>query len=177
MDLFFYLVPGLILAVVLFGAYRVVQRSLQLRSAWNSGLTAEARCLRMFTTTHGGGNDTSVRTTLHHVYEFTARDGRVVRFEEEDGPATTVEGDIVTVYYAEGHEVAATAKAPGRAKLAASTIAILTFLGVMAVFCVGFMVTYHQMSEAFDFGFGFGFGEDTGDSIDTVVVDGVTMTP
>ncbi|MFF4258472.1 hypothetical protein ACFY1L_45520 [Streptomyces sp. NPDC001663] len=171
MDLFFYLVPGLILAVVLFGAYRVVRRSLQIRSAWNSGLTAEARCLRMFTTTHGGSGDTSVSTTLHHVYEFTARDGRVVRFEEEGGPATTLEGDFVTVHYAEGANVVATAKAPRRATLAASTVAILAFLGVIAVFCVGFMVTYHEMSTVFS------FGEGTDDTTNTVVVDGVTMTP
>ncbi|GAA4082578.1 DUF3592 domain-containing protein [Streptomyces shaanxiensis] len=171
MDLLFYLVPGLILAAALFGAYRVVRRSLQIRSAWNSGLTAEGRCLRMFTTTHGGSGDTSVRTTLHHVYEFTARDGRTVRFEEEDGPATIVEGDIVTVYYAEGRDVVATAKAPRRAKLAASTVAGLAFLGVVAVFCVGFMVTYSQMSDEF------GFGTGVDDTTDTVVVDGVTMTP
>lgn len=171
MDVMFYLVPSLILAVVLFGAYRVVRRSLQIRGAWNSGLTAEGRCLRMFTTAHGGGRDTSVHTTLHHVYEFTARDGRVVRFEEEDGPATTLEGDFVTVYYKEGSEVVATAKVPRRAGLAASTIGILAFLGVVAVFCVGFMVTYHQMSDEF------GFGEGTDDTTDTIVVDGVTMTP
>jgi hypothetical protein len=171
MDLIFYLVPGLILAVVLFGAYRVVRRSLQVRSAWNSGLTAEGRCLRMFTTTHGGSGDTSVRTTMHHVYEFTAHDGRTVRFEEEDGPATILEGDFVTVYYAEGRDVVATAKTPSRAKLAASTVAILAFLGVVAVFCVGFMVTYGQMSDEF------GFGDDVDDTTDTVVVDGVTITP
>ncbi|MFI6011378.1 hypothetical protein ACIBAG_21605 [Streptomyces sp. NPDC051243] len=170
MDLMFYVVPGFILAVVLFGAYRVVRRSLQVRSAWNSGLTAEARCLRMFTTTHGGSGDTSVSTTLHHVYEFTARDGRVVRFEEEDGPATTVEGDIVTVHYTEGRNVVATAKPPRRARLAASTVFPLAFLGVVAAICVTFMVTFHQTAE-------FGFGEETGDTVDTVVVDGVTMTP
>ncbi|MCD9872125.1 DUF3592 domain-containing protein [Streptomyces guryensis] len=172
MDVLFYLVPSLILAVVLFGAYSVVRRSLQMNSAWNSGLTAEGRCLRMFTTTHGGSGDSSVHTTMHHVYEFTARDGRVVRFEEKDGPATVLEGDFVTVYYREGSEVVATAKAPRRAGLAASTIAVLAFLGVIAVFCVGFMVTYHQMSESF----GFGLGESTDDTTNTVV-DGVTMTP
>ncbi|MCX5048428.1 MULTISPECIES: hypothetical protein [unclassified Streptomyces] len=171
MDVLFYLVPCLIMALVLFGAYRVLRRSLQIRSAWNSGLTAEARCLRMFTTTHGGGHDTSVSTTLHHVFEFTARDGRLVRFEEENGPATILEGDFVTVYYAEGREVIATAKAPRRAGLAASTIAILTFLGVIVVFCVAFMVTFSQMSDEF------GFGEGTDDTTNTVVVDGVTITP
>ncbi|MEV0175278.1 hypothetical protein AB0I00_29680 [Streptomyces sp. NPDC050803] len=172
MDFFFYLVPGLILAVVLLGAHRLVRRALRLRRAWNSGLTAEGRCLRMFTTTHGGSGDTSVSTTLHHVYEFTARDGRVVRFEEEDGPATTLEGDFVTVHYAEGGEIFATAKAPRRAGLAAATVGALAFLGVIAVFCVGFMVTYHKMSD--EFGFGSGEGTDIGD---TVVIDGETLTP
>ncbi len=172
MDFFFYAVPGLILAVVLFGAYRIVHRALRLRRAWNSGLTAEARCLRMFTTTHGGSGDSSVSTTLHHVYEFTARDGRVIRFEEEGGPATTLEGDFVTVHYAEGPEIVATAKAPSRAGLAAATIGFLAFFGVVAVFCVGFMVTYSHLSDAFDFGEGSG-----GDTVDTVVIDGVTMTP
>ncbi|MFI7399039.1 DUF3592 domain-containing protein [Streptomyces sp. NPDC049541] len=171
MDVIFYLVPSLILAVVLLGAYTVLRRALRIRSAWNSGLTAEGRCLRMFTTTHGGGGDTSVSTTLHHVYEFTARSGRVVRFEERGGPATVLEGDFVTVYYKEDDEAVATAKAPRRAGLAASTVGVLAFLGVMAVFCVGFMVTYHQTSE------GFGFGEGSDDTTNTVVVDGVTMTP
>ncbi len=175
MDVFFYLVPSLILAVVLYIAFRVLRRSLQIRGAWNSGLTAEGRCLRMFTTTHGGSGDTSVSTTLHHVYEFTARDGRTVRFEEHDGPATTLEGDFVTVYYKEGHEVVATAKRPQRALLAASTVGVLAFLGVVAVFCVGFMVTYNQMFDGF--GSGFGFGDNPVDTTDTVVVDGVTMTP
>lgn len=171
MDVVFYLVPSLMLAGVLYLSYRVLRRSLQIRSAWNSGLTAEGRCLRVFTTTHGGGNDTSVSTTLHHVYEFTARDGRTVRFEEEDGPATILEGDFVTVYYAEGERVVATAKTPSNGRLAASTGFILAFLGVAVVFCIGFMVTYHQMSD--------GFGSDDGydGSTEVVVIDGVTMTP
>ncbi|MFD7386839.1 DUF3592 domain-containing protein [Streptomyces sp. NPDC059852] len=171
MDALFYVVPCLILAVVLFIGLRVTRRSWQIRAAWNSGLTAEGRCLRTFTTTHGGGRDTSVHTTLHHVYEFTARDGRVVRFEEEDGPATTVVGDFVTVHYTEGPRIAATARRPGHLGLAASTLGVLAVLSVAAVICVTFMATYHGMSSEF------GFGEDTGDAGDTVVVDGVTMTP
>ncbi|MER6626983.1 DUF3592 domain-containing protein [Streptomyces sp. NPDC000987] len=146
MDVLLYLVPGLIMALALFMAYRVTRRWLQVRGAWNSGLTAEGRCLRTFTTTHGGGHDSSVRTTLHHVYEFTARDGRRIRFEEEGGPATRLEGDFVTVYYTDGHRVAATAHEPARAKQAAATFGILAFLGVVVVFCVVFMVTY---TEAF----------------------------
>ncbi|MFI9832045.1 hypothetical protein ACIHIX_30680 [Streptomyces sp. NPDC051913] len=171
MDVFFYLVPGLILALVLFAAYRVLRRAVQIRRAWNSGLTAEARCLRMYTTTHGGGGDTSVHSTLHHVFEFTARDGRTVRFEEEDGPGTILEGDFVTVYYAEGATVVATAKVPRRTVLAASTIGVLAFLGVVAGFCVVFMITFSQMSDEF------GFGDDVDDTTNVVVVDGVTMTP
>lgn len=149
MDVMFYAVPGLVMAVALFGAYRVVRRWLQLRGAWNSGLTAEARCLRMFTTTHGGG-ESRVRTVIHHVYEFTARDGRTVRFEEEDGPRTVLEGDIVTVHYTEGRDVAATAVPPRHRKQAATTFAILAFLGVMVAFCIGFMVTYSDLSSSSD---------------------------
>jgi hypothetical protein len=146
MDVVLYAVPGLIMAGAFFMAYRVLRRWLQMRGAWNSGLTAEARCLRAFTTTHGGGHDTSVHTTLHHVYEFITHDGRVIRFEEEDGPGTIIEGDYVTVHYTDGPQVVATAHAPSRGRHAAATIGILAFLGVIVVFCVGFMVTYAEMS-------------------------------
>lgn len=152
MDTMFYLVPGLIMAVTLFAAYRVVRRWLQIRSAWNSGLTAEARCLRAYTTVSGGQGDTSVRTTLHHVYEFTARDGRAVRFEEEGGPGTIVDGDFVTVYYKEGSEVVATAHAPRRVKQAAATFGTLVFLGVIVAFCVGFIVSYASAVGGSDVG-------------------------
>ncbi|MFF6913143.1 hypothetical protein [Streptomyces sp. NPDC012466] len=145
MDVMFYGIPGLIMAGVLFMAYCVLRRWLQIRGAWDSGLTARARCLRTYTTTHGGG-DTSVRTTLHHVYEFSTHDGRVIRFEEEDGRGTVLEGDCVTVYYTDGPQVRATAHAPSRGKHAAATFGILAFLGVIVVFCVGFMVVYTEMS-------------------------------
>ncbi|MFJ5773560.1 hypothetical protein [Streptomyces sp. NPDC093094] len=149
MDVFFFLVPGVMIAGALFMASRVVRRWLQLGAAWNSGLTAEARCLRTYTTTYGGGGDTSVRTALHHVYEFTARDGRTVRFEEEGGPGTTVEGDYVTVRYAEGPEVVATALAPRHGRAAAGAVGTLVFLGVIVAFCVGFMVTYATVFQDF----------------------------
>ncbi|MCL6738404.1 DUF3592 domain-containing protein [Streptomyces neyagawaensis] len=147
MDMFLYIVPGLIMAVVAFAAYRVLRRWLLIQRAWNSGLTAEGRCLKAFTTVSKAmGKSSAVHTTIHHVYEFTTRDGRPIRFEEEDGPMTTVEGDFVTVYYTEGPSVVATAHQPGRAKQAAASFGILAFLGVIFVFCVGFMVTFHQMS-------------------------------
>ncbi|MGW5034447.1 hypothetical protein ACWEQW_24670 [Streptomyces nigra] len=158
MDALFYVVPCLILAIVLFFGFHATRHWWQIRAAWNSGLTAEGRCLRTFTTTYGNGRD-QVRTMLHHVYEFTARDGRVVRFEEESGPATTVEGDIVTVHYAEGARIVATARRPSRAGLAASTVGVLAILGVVAAICVGFMITYHDMSSEFP------FGDDTTESV------------
>ncbi|MFF5359260.1 DUF3592 domain-containing protein [Streptomyces scabiei] len=148
MDVFFYLIPVVMMTFIGFMAYRVLIRWLRVRRAWDSGLTAEARCLRTFTSVHRNtGEHSSVRTTVHHVYEFTARDGRAVRFEEEDGPMTTIEGDFVTVYYTDGPEVVATAHAPGeRVKQAAAGLGILAFLGVAFAFCVFFMVTYHRFS-------------------------------
>ncbi|MDV9171528.1 DUF3592 domain-containing protein [Streptomyces sp. W16] len=147
MEALFYIAPLLIIALVVFGAIVVIRRSRQVGSAWSSGLTAEARCLRTYTTTSGGG-DTMVSTTLHHVYEFTTREGRTVRFEERNGPGTTLEGDIVTVHYAAEHPERATAHAPARGKLAAETGCVLVFFGVIVAFCVVFMVVAHEM---FDF--------------------------
>ncbi|MFC9679315.1 hypothetical protein [Streptomyces sp. NPDC056948] len=161
MDVIFYVAPGLIMALALFMAYRVVRRWLQIRGAWNSGLTAEGRCLRAYTTVSGGHGDTSVRTTLRHVYEFIALDGRVIRFEEDGGPGTTLDGDYVTVYYTAGRQVVATAQAPSRAKHAMAVVGILAFLGVVVVFCAGFVVTYAQIFAPYsDFVFG-GSGDAT----------------
>lgn len=147
MDLFFYVVPGIIIAGALAMAAVTVRRSLQLRSNWNSGLTAEARCLSTYTTTSGGG-DTSATTTLHHVYEFTTREGRPVRFEEANGPRTTVEGDIVTVHYTQARPERATAHAPAPAKVLAGAAGVLVFLSVVVLFCVGFLVTFAELSSA-----------------------------
>ncbi|MGW3662794.1 hypothetical protein [Streptomyces sp. NPDC005141] len=123
-------------------------------SAWSSGLTAEARCLRSYTTVSGGGNDTSVTTTLHHVYEFTTRDGRAIRFEESNGRPTVVEGDIVTVHYTAQRPEKATAHAPSPVRAAAGTVVMVAFLGVIVAFCVGFMITYHEISASGDALFG-----------------------
>lgn len=121
MVVLFYIIPGLMIAGILFAAYATIQRSAQLQRAWDSGLTAQGRCLRMFTTTSGGSGDSRASSTLHHVYEFTARDGRVIRFEETGGPATRIEGDSVTVYYTEGDDAHATARAPDHAGNKAGT--------------------------------------------------------
>ncbi|WP_329598432.1 DUF3592 domain-containing protein [Streptomyces pseudovenezuelae] len=144
MNAIFYVVPVLIMAVALFGAYLVVRRWLRMRRAWRSGLTAEARCLRVYATAHGGG-DTRVRTSLRHVYEFRARDGRVVRFEEEGGPGTVLEGDIVTVHYSDGADVVATAR-PGRGGYGCSACAVLACVGMVVLVCLVFMITVTTMS-------------------------------
>jgi hypothetical protein len=154
MDVFFYAIPGLIIAAVVFAAVRIIRRLLDLRRAWNSGLTAEAHCLRSYTTTSGGGGDSSVTTTLHHVYEFRTREGRAVRFDERGGPSTIIEGDIVTVHYTAERPEKATAHAPSPVRAAAGTVGILVFLGVIVAFCVGFMATYHEMSSESDLPFG-----------------------
>ena len=173
MEAFFYLVPSLMIALALTGLVHLLLRARRVRSAWNSGLTAEARCLNTYTTTSGGGGDSSVSTSLHHVYEFTTREGRPVRFEESDGPRTIVTGDIVTVRYPAEHPEWATAKPPRPGRLLAEQGCLLAFFGVFIAGCIAFMVGFSLMSDDFSFG----FGEGVDDTTNTVVVDGVTMTP
>jgi hypothetical protein len=139
MEALFTVVPLLMIAFAVYGAVAVLRRSRQISSAWSRGITAEARCVRSYTTTSGGG-DSMVRTTLHHVYEFTTRDGRVIRFDEEDGPSTTIENDIVTVHYLPERPERATAKVPARGKLTASTGCALLFLAGFIAFAIFFMV-------------------------------------
>ncbi|MFF8730305.1 DUF3592 domain-containing protein [Streptomyces sp. NPDC015171] len=145
METLFYAVPCLMLAGFGYAAYLLVRRARRINRTWTHGLTAEARCLRMYTTTSGGGGDTSVHTTLHHVYEFRARDGRTVRFEEEGGPATVLEGDFATVHYLPELPQQATAKPPAPGRLVAGTGCGLVFLGVAGAFCVGFMLVAHEI--------------------------------
>ncbi|MEW2493371.1 DUF3592 domain-containing protein [Streptomyces nodosus] len=149
MEMLFYIVPLLMIGGAVFMLIRVFGRSRDVRSAWNSGLTAEARCLRTYTTTSGGG-ETQVSTTLHHVYEFTTREGRGVRFEESNGSATVVEGDIVTVYYTAEHPERATAHALARGKLAAESGCLLAFLGVFIAGCVIFMIVVRTVFSLTD---------------------------
>ncbi|MFH9978058.1 DUF3592 domain-containing protein [Streptomyces sp. NPDC017179] len=151
MEALFYVVPLLMIGAAVFTLTRVLRRAREVRGAWGSGLTAEARCLRTYATTSGGG-ETMVSTTLHHVYEFTTRDGRSVRFEESNGPATVVEGDIVTVHYVAERPERATAHAPAHGKLTAESGCLLAFLGVFITGCVIFMVVVHAaFSVADDF--------------------------
>ncbi|MET7683631.1 DUF3592 domain-containing protein [Streptomyces sp. NPDC005423] len=141
MAVLFSIVPLLLIGLAVCGAVVVLRRARQVSSAWSSGITAEARCIRSYTTTSSSSSgDSSVRTTLHTVYEFTTRDGRVIRFDETDGPSTRVEGDIVTVHYLPEHPERATAKLPAPGKLAASTGCALLFIGVFIAFAVFLIV-------------------------------------
>ncbi|WP_405882188.1 DUF3592 domain-containing protein [Streptomyces sp. NBC_01136] len=160
MDVFFYVVPGLIMTVAIFIAVKVIRRSLELNRAWSSGLTAEARCLRSYATTSGGG-DTSVSTTLHHVYEFRTREGRTVRFEEANGPGTILEGDIVPVHYIAERPEKATAHVPSRGKLTAETVVVLVICGVAVLFCVGFIVGVHEFFSIWNESTGGDDGQET----------------
>ncbi|MFJ3302600.1 DUF3592 domain-containing protein [Streptomyces sp. NPDC086549] len=143
MEALFYILPGIFVVVGIFGVVRTLRRSSEISRAWRHGRTAEARCLRSYTTTSGGGGDTSVTTTLHHVYEFTTAEGRAVRFDEPNGPSTVVEGDFVTVYYLPDRPERATAHRPARGKLAAGTGCMLVFFGVFIAFSIIFMVMAH----------------------------------
>jgi hypothetical protein len=143
MEAMFYVVPVLMIALALSGMIALLRRAQHISSAWNSGLTAEGRCLNTYTTTSGGSGDTSVSTTLHHVYEFTTREGYAVRFEEKNGPGTIITGDIVTVRYTAEHPERATAKAPARGRLLAEQGCVLAFFGVFIAVCVMFMVVVH----------------------------------
>ncbi|WP_448322182.1 hypothetical protein [Streptomyces sp. CO7] len=143
----FYVVPAIIGAVALAMAVKVVKGYVSLRQAWSSGLTAQARCLRTFTTT-SGTSDGPVTTTLHHVYEFTPAAGVPVRIEEQDGPATTLEGDVVTVYYSVDRPEKATSQAPGTGRSTAGLVVSLVFIGAVLAFCVFFALQAHEMFAA-----------------------------
>ncbi|MER5430879.1 DUF3592 domain-containing protein [Streptomyces sp. NPDC002588] len=151
MDIFFLIVPSIMIVGILFAMYTVISRSRRVSRAWGSGLTAEARCLRTYTTTGtSGGEHHRVTTTLHHVYEFTTREGAAVRFEEENGPGTVLEGDIVTVFYPADRPEQATARPPAPGRLLAESGCLLAFLGVVLAFCVVFMVTAEVAFSAAD---------------------------
>ncbi|TPQ18394.1 DUF3592 domain-containing protein [Streptomyces sporangiiformans] len=137
--LFLLLVPTLILALVVFSMVKMIGRTREVRRAWTSGLTAQARCLRTYTTTSGGGGNTSVTTRLHHVYEFMTWDGRVFRFDEVNGPSTRVEGDLAIVYYTAEHPERATAHAPSHGRLSVGTGLTMGCFGVIIAFCVAFI--------------------------------------
>ncbi|MFF2508303.1 DUF3592 domain-containing protein [Streptomyces sp. NPDC058067] len=144
MQVFFVIVPVFIAAVALFMAVTLTRRSMQVRRAWASGLTAEARCLRAYTTT-SRDSDGHRSTTQHHVYEFTPGGGQPVRFEEAYGPATTVQGDVVTVHYTADRPDRATAHAPTPVRATLTLLLLLGLLGFVVAFCVFFVAVAARM--------------------------------
>ncbi|MGW0879493.1 DUF3592 domain-containing protein [Streptomyces sp. NPDC002671] len=145
MELLLYIVPVVMIGFLAFAAYALIRRARRISRTWTHGLTAEGRCLRSYTTTSGGGGDSSVHTTLHHVYEFTTREGRTVRFDEENGPSTVVDGDHVIVRYLPECPELATALPPSRARLAFGTGCGLIVIGLATTVCVVFIVVAHMM--------------------------------
>jgi hypothetical protein len=141
MTAMFYLIPAFIAVAALFTAYGVVRRTVEVRLAWHGGLTAEARCLRAYTTVNRDSDGRSTGSTWHHVYEFTTAAGAPVRFEERNGPATTLEGDVVTVHYTAARPKRATAFPPGSFGNEVKALLTLAFLGVVVAFCVTFVST------------------------------------
>ncbi|MGW0582061.1 DUF3592 domain-containing protein [Streptomyces sp. NPDC002920] len=138
MAVLVYGVPSLVITLVLFGMSRVIAAARRTHRAWN-GLTAEARCLRAYTTT-SRGDDGSVSTHLHHVLEFTTGDGWAVRVKSDDVPATVLEGDTVMVWYEPDHPEEATAEPPALGRLIGRTGCGLLFLSPLIGACVIVMV-------------------------------------
>ncbi|MFD8723658.1 DUF3592 domain-containing protein [Streptomyces sp. NPDC059629] len=147
MEAVFYILPGIFVVVGVFGVVKTLRRSSRISRTWRHGRTAEARCLRSYTTTSGGG-ETPVTTTLRHVYEFRTAEGRVVRFNEASGSSTVIEGDFVTVYYLPEDPSGATARPPAQGKLAAGTGCIVAFFVVFTLFALGFMGVAHFIFSA-----------------------------
>ncbi|MFJ6846174.1 DUF3592 domain-containing protein [Streptomyces griseoluteus] len=143
MDAFLYLVPGVIMAGCVFGAVQVIRRALRTSRMWAHGLTAEGRCLNTYMKT-SGGNDAAVRSTLHHVYEFTTREGERFRFDEVGGDSTVVAGDHVVVRYLAERPQWATALRPAKGRLILGTGVLVVFMGAIAVGCVLFAVSAHS---------------------------------
>ncbi|WP_255949894.1 DUF3592 domain-containing protein [Streptomyces odontomachi] len=141
MDWLGVVIPVLMVLGALYAAVAAVRRQVRLQRAWASGLTAEGVCLRTWTTVTSSDKGGST-TTHHHVYEFLPRGAmKPVRFEEEDGPATVVEGDHVTVYYPADRPDQATAVQRGIRHLL-GTVGTLVFLLVFIVFAGWFAYSW-----------------------------------
>ncbi|MFF7687933.1 DUF3592 domain-containing protein [Streptomyces syringium] len=143
-DVFALALPSLLAVGGIAAIVWAVVRLRRLRSAWRSGLTAHAVCLRSYATTRTrrNGMHRSSSTTLTHLYEFTTPEGQTLRFEESGGPSSVVPGDTVPVRYPAGRPDRATAIPPGDTKTVVGIGVLLAFLTVFVTACVGFGVFY-----------------------------------
>lgn len=140
--------PGLMAAGAVTAAVAAFLRLRRIKAAWNSGLTAEGRCVRTYvvTTVWRRGHQRSSSSELRHVYEFTGPDGEQRRFEE-DGSATVFEGDPVVVRYPHGRPDRATALPPGDRRVkarAAVQIGFCAFFTLVSLAVAGIFFTVAQ---------------------------------
>jgi hypothetical protein len=146
-EFLFYAAPTGMIVAALFAARREVGRFWELRRAWSSGLTAEARCLGFASTSYGTGVNGGGSTHTHS-YEFTTRAGQRVEFKEKDTPVKVVEGDVVVVHYTADWPEKATAWPPAhRRRARANMVVALFFFGLLVCLCVAFMGYYLPMFE------------------------------
>jgi hypothetical protein len=134
---------------------RVVARVRWISRALNGGVRAEGRCVRAYTTMRTT-TDGPARSRQHFVFEFTTAEGRQVRFEEDEAPSTTIEGDYVTVAYVpERPEKATVVRDGGRTPYAKAALT-LVMLAVFLVVAVGIGVSgFAMFSDSGDVTSGF----------------------
>ncbi len=117
----------LLIAFFVWAGYALVRRSRQRRAAWESGVTAQARVVRVWTTTRTVNN--VPQRVQWHEYDYTTGDGLAVRFKESGGPRDRAVGDEVLVHYAPEEPQNATASEPQPGKDMAGTVFGLIMLG------------------------------------------------
>ncbi|MEU5537107.1 DUF3592 domain-containing protein [Streptomyces sp. NPDC020362] len=132
MGAFFNICMTAMLAIIVLTAVGLVRRTQQRRAAWASGLTAQARVVRAWTTTHMVNN--VARRVQWHEYDYTTQDGRTVRFKESGGPRERATGDTTLVHYALHEPDKATASATEPGKDTAGTVVWLVVLGAATIF-------------------------------------------
>ncbi|MFG2355944.1 hypothetical protein [Streptomyces sp. NPDC048521] len=123
-----------LLGLAVWSAVALVRRTRQRRAAWESGLTAQARVVRAWSTTQLVNN--VARRVQWHEYDFTTQDGRAVRFKESGGPRDRTEGHQVLVHYAPHEPDKATASEPRPGRDMAITVVWLVVLAACAIFLV-----------------------------------------
>ncbi|MFE6164039.1 DUF3592 domain-containing protein [Streptomyces sp. NPDC056486] len=140
MDFVFHILFPLFIVLMFWAAHAIVRRTRQRRTAWESGLTAQARVVRAWATVQMVNN--VARRIQWHEYDFTTAHGQAVRFNESGGPASREPGDATLVYYAGDEPDKATASEPQPAKDMFRTVLGLGILGVGVVILTKVMIQY-----------------------------------
>ncbi|MFD6434188.1 hypothetical protein [Streptomyces venezuelae] len=140
MDFVFHVFFPLLIVLALWAVYAIVRRTRERRSAWESGLTAQARVVRAWITVQMVNN--VARRIQWHEYDFTTTSGLAVRFKESGGPPSRGAGDETLVYYAAGEPDKATASEPSPGKDMFQTVLSLVIIGVGIIICAKVMIQY-----------------------------------